>query len=758
MPKPTPAPTPTPTPAPEWTPQNDATPAPPATTLPPATPPPPAPSPQTPMTPQAPPLPATASPAPPPPLLAPATIAPNTPPPKQPTYESRVIPEPDAARTGTSSFQLNAPELRALPGAVDHELPDALRVLPGVTADALGQNHVRGNYADVRYWLDGVPMPSALSNQLLTLIPVELLANVELITGGMPIQYDGIGGVVAMTTMMPASGHVSYEKITYGSYNTVRPAAGYAQTIGRLSFLVTGSWERTDRGLDPPAATPIVHDETQTGQLLAKVGYQLTTRDKLEATVAFRQATLQIPIDTTVLPLSDAPPGAVRGTDGYGNDPTRFVPYDANPVQRERDLLGIVSYRHHGAGGDWLAAAIVRDSEGDLSCDPARSLGATADPGTICSDIRHRAQSYSGLLHYSRGLGAHQALKAGLQFGDEESSIGYTQYTRDDASVTGGVDAAQTITGHDQTRVLTFGPFVEDRFTWGALTLLAGLRYDLQAIFVPGQKTLTFDTPSGRLGANYALGRYVRLHAFVGYLWMPPSLDAPTAARALGLVPANQPLVLDVRPEETWSAEVGVSVRPRAWIEAEFTAWGRLMKHPLDDEEIGNTDLKAEYNYTDGRAAGLELGIRTAPAWWLTAFGNLSLEVVEGEGIATAKYLFDPDQLAFTGYQAFDHEQRLTGNLGLDVHDRPGRTHLDILVEYGSGLRTGPTNDLTLPQHATVDVSLRHTFDIWGQPEAAVDILNLFDELWAYRLGTASVVGSAYAPLRRISARLTWHL
>jgi outer membrane receptor protein involved in Fe transport len=675
-----------------------------------------------------------------------------------PAYESVVIPAPDAARAGASSFQLGAPELRALPGAVDRELPEALRVEPGVTADALGQNHVRGNYADVRYWLDGVPLPAALSNQLLTLIPTELLAGVELITGGMPIQYDGIGGVVAMTTMMPAHGHVSYEKITYGSNNTVRPAAGYAQQLGRFSVLVAGSWERTDRGLDPPAATPIVHDETQSGQVLAKLGYTLSARDKLEATFAFRQATLQIPIDTTLQPLSSAPPGAERGNDGYGNEPPRFIPFDANPVQRERDLLGILSYRHRGPRGDWLAAVIVRDSEGDLSCDPTRSLGASADPGTICSDIKHRAQSYTGIVHYSLGIGAHNTIKAGVQLGDEESTIGYTQYTRDDESPTGGVAATQTISGRDRTRVLTLGPFVEDRFTWRRLTLLAGVRFDLQAIFLPGQRALSFDTPSGRLGATYALGRFVRLHAFAGYLWMPPSLDAPTAARALGLVPAGQPLVLDVRPEETWSGEVGVTVKPRPWMEAELTAWGRLMKHPLDDEEIGNTDLKAEYNYQRGRAAGLELGVKSAPAWWLAAFGNLSLGLVQGSGIDSARYLFAPEQLAFSGYQAFDHEQTLTGNLGIDLHDRPGRTHLDILVQYGSGLRTGPTNNLSLPQHATVDVSLRHTFDLWGQPEAAVDILNLFDELWAYRIGTASVVGSAYAPLRRVFGRLTWHL
>ena len=79
-------------------------------------------------------------------------------------------------------------------------------------------------------------------------------------------------------------------------------------------------------------------------------------------------------------------------------------------------------------------------------------------------------------------------------------------------------------------------------------------------------------------------------------------------------------------------------------------------------------------------------------------------------------------------------------------------------MQYGSGLRTGESNQLALPQHATVDVSVRHSFDLWGQPEAAVDILNLGDELWAYRIGTASVVGSAYAPLRRVFGRVTWHL
>ncbi len=97
-------------------------------------------------------------------------------------------------------------------------------------------------------------------------------------------------------------------------------------------------------------------------------------------------------------------------------------------------------------------------------------------------------------------------------------------------------------------------------------------------------------------------------------------------------------------------------------------------------------------------------------------------------------------------------------DIGLDLHDAAQRTHLGALVQYGSGMRTGQTNDRTLPAHVTVDVSLRHVFDVWGLPEAAVDLLNVGDERWAYRIGNASIVGSAYAPLRRVFGRVTWHL
>jgi hypothetical protein len=36
-------------------------------------------------------------------------------------------------------------------------------------------------------------------------------------------------------------------------------------------------------------------------------------------------------------------------------------------------------------------------------------------------------------------------------------------------------------------------------------------------------------------------------------------------------------------------------------------------------------------------------------------------------------------------------------------------------------------------------------------------VLNLFNEAWAYRIGNASVIASAYAPLRRAFLRVQLH-
>jgi hypothetical protein len=260
--------------------------------------------------------------------------------------------------------------------------------------------------------------------------------------------------------------------------------------------------------------------------------------------------------------------------------------------------------------------------------------------------------------------------------------------------------------------------------------------------------------PSVRLGASYAVSPRLLVHAFAGYLWQPPTYDAPAAARVLGLVAPGQPIAADLFAEQDAYAEVGLGAELLRSLRVTATAWGRLSWHTLDDAEVGDTALTADYNYDRGRAAGLELGAVWTLLRRLHGFANATFELSQGTGIASASYLFTPAQRAYTGYQATDNAQRLTANTGVDLADLTGRTHLDALVTFGSGLRTGPTNGATLPAAVIVDVTLRHRFELPLRPELAVDVRNLFDVVYAYRIATGSLSGSAYGPLRTVDVRL----
>jgi hypothetical protein len=99
--------------------------------------------------------------------------------------------------------------------------------------------------------------------------------------------------------------------------------------------------------------------------------------------------------------------------------------------------------------------------------------------------------------------------------------------------------------------------------------------------------------------------------------------------------------------------------------------------------------------------------------------------------------------------------QEWTVNAGIDLHDEPQKTHLAVLFQYGSGLRTGPDNNQTVPGHETWNLTLRHRFDFaWLHPEVAVDVFNALDAAYAIRIANG-FVGSAYGPLRQVDARLT---
>jgi outer membrane cobalamin receptor len=664
-------------------------------------------------------------------------------------------------QTGTSVSVLSRKDFQALPGGDALTLTQIALTQPGFTPDSFGPDgvlHIRGAEKGVLHLVDGVPIPGGLAGQFTDVLPTGLVQKVRMISGGQPVEFGpNAGGVIDVTTRHGTGKPEGEVQMVYGTYQLAQPSAWYSQALGNVDVFVAATFLSTQRGLDTPAASPVLHDAEQGGSVFARADYRPSDRERIEVLARYSEQHFQIPIDPTLLPLSDAPPGAIRGPDIYGNQPPPFVPYNANPTEVERDLFVTLAYARTFSASSVLLAPYVRSSYGDLNCDPVGALGPTADPGSVCANVTRRLLHEGQNVTYAWGVGTAQNWKAGLLIDDAQSGVDYTQFTRDDGSLTGGPNPGLTVSGTDNTNIVSGGAFLQDEITLGRFKFFPGVRADVQnAIFVgTGQPNLLLAGPSARLGFSYEFSQAFVLHGFAGYLWQPPSaVDASVAARVLVPGLAGTTIPVDIKAETDESAEIGLTYLIPNRLEATLTGFGRLSKDTLDVQTVGSTDLIEDYNYKRGRGAGVELAYRATANPYLQGFGNGSWNLAQGQGIDSATFLFTRSEVTYPGWQILDHVQTWTANVGIDLHDESAKSHLAVLFQYGSGLRTGADNNETVPGHATWNMTLRHRFDFALHPEVAVDVFNALDAVYAIRIGNG-LVGSAYGALRQVDARVT---
>ncbi len=737
--------------------------------------------------------PAAPTPAPPPPVAPPRALAagesangasmgpatePIPPPPSQPSVTPHVYSStvrgsrPDPSQFGSSGTTIPRQQVEALPGGDSQPITAFVGMQPGVVQDSFQSNlHFRGNDGAVLYVIDGIPMVSpavGTVGQLLNTIPMRLVDNVLVLSGGFPVDYSySLGGIVDIRTRRPTSTPTGELQILYGSYDHVDVAGNYSQQIGRFGVLASADFLTTQRGLDTPDAVSVLNDKRIGGNGFLKATYELTDNDRLEILGTYQEDTFHLPIDSTMLPLSAAPPGAIRGNDVYGDSPPPFIPYDAQPTDHERTIFAALSYLHSGESVNSQLSLYAREIYEDFNCDPTRALGASADPGSQCSNFT-RDEFHYGLLgkitwHWLRV----HSWKAGIQLDEAPSNVNFSLFTRNDVSPTGGIDPMQTLNGGDNINTITGGVFLEDRIEIGKLTLLPGVRLDLQntSFGSANLNNLFLYGPSARVGASYTFNRYVTLHAYAGYTWeAPTTFDAPVVAPIVNPSLAGQKLNVDLKGATTWSGEVGLTIHPTGRFRVGVDAWGRIMHNWLDHENIGNTALWAAFNWDQGLAAGGDLfGQGEIVRFWhdriiLDGFGNLGVQIATQKNIDSLTFLISPDDLQASRMSTIqDHVQYWTANLGLILHDAARRNNLSMNLNYGSGYHVGIATNELVPQHTIVNLSVSHTFDMPTQPTVAADVFNLFNDIYAIRLGTASFGSSQFGPLRTFDVRLLLH-
>jgi hypothetical protein len=657
------------------------------------------------------------------------------------------------SKSASSVSTLSREALKVLPKGEDLAITEVVSTQAGFVQDAFGNVYARGNHANVQYQIDGIPIPDSVGNLFAQAIPVRLIDSLEILTGGLPAEFGN--RLAAVVNIASRSGGVAPDglvQIRYGSFQTIEPSAYYSRSIGRFSFFVGGSYQQSQRALDPPAVTPILHDDGRSGRAFFRLDWKHSDSDRIEIFGSYAHSFFQIPIDPTVAPLDPLRADYVRPVDEFGNSSPPFLPRDTDATETENEIFVTASWVHSfGKRGRLQVAPYYKLSLGALASDPEHALGATADPGSTVSDVNRRADHIGGVLHYSVLQGKHQ-IKTGLQVDYLLGATDYIQYVRR-AAAAGGVDPAQTTAGTDRTDALLVGAYIQDRWDYGRVSLNLGVRVDEQHVILSSGETNDQVGLSPRLGLSFTFLEDLVGHLFVGLNWQPPAvLDAANAARVLGVLPTTMQIPYDVQAETAGYAEAGLDGRVRKRLRLGGVVWGRYALNQLDDVAIGSTNLIANYNFQRGRALGAEGKLELSLSRGVSAFGNVSWELAQGQGISSAKYLFAPDQLSSQAWQTLDHVQAWTANLGATVQQGPAS--FTALLAYGSGLRTGPDNDHTVPAHVRVDATLQYAFDnLPLRPRAAIDIINLFDAHYAYRIGNG-FVGSSYAAPRSVFLRI----
>ena len=657
---------------------------------------------------------------------------------------------PDPPRATGSVATVTRQQLDELPGGNDRPITDVITTQPGFVPDALGNVYARGNHANIQYQIDGVPVPDSVGSLFAASIPVRLIQGLEIYTGGMPAEFGSrLGAVVNLVTRQASDHPDGAVQVRYGSFGTIEPGFVYSRTSGHTGVVVGGSYLSSRRALDPPSIDPILHDTGSTGRVFSRIDYSVSDKTRYELFTTYAHNRFEIPLDPAAAPFN---PNKPRTPDQFGNDAPVFVPRDTDATETEDEAFVAVSMIRKLDHGQLQVAPLYKLSRGLLFADAVHALGGSADPGATASDVKRVAHHVGGIVAYSRPSGGH-LLKAGGQLDVLLGRTDFAAFARDDSA--GAIDPAMTTRGQDKTNAVSSGVYLQDRWTAGKLALDLGLRADEQHVSLEGGKSDDAFGISPRAGASIAVDKDTVVHVFTGVLWQPPApLDAANAARALGVVSADQPIAYDLKPESDLFGEVGVASKLATQLRGALTAWGRYAWNQLDDTAVGSTSLLSNYNFRRGRAFGLEASFEVRLGPWLSGFGNVSYGRAEGRGISSAKFLFSAEDLANDQWQTLDHAQSITSNGGVTIRD--GRFSLTGILAHGSGLRTGASNNAHVPAHARADLSMGYTFIV---PRAypvrvGIDVINVSDERYAFRIANG-FVGSSFAPPRSIYLTLS---
>jgi outer membrane cobalamin receptor len=654
---------------------------------------------------------------------------------------------PALSASGASDYAVTDLDIATLPTGGPSALSDVLAQMPGVAIDQNQQIHIRNTEGpQFQYQIDGVLVPIDINTNppFLAMINPQFVSRIDLVDGVLPARYAyATGGVVDIRSKDGCTQPGGGASLTLGQHGMVAPSAYFGGCAGKLSYWINAQYQRGQTAFSQatPGPEPI-HDLTHQAQALAHLRYQFDAQTRLTVTLSASSSNNQLP-DVPDL----APAFALAGV----------VPMGSAAIDSRldfRDRLAIVAL----SGGDsdrltWQIAAVSHtivqqfrpDTTGELIYQGVASTTTHVDHDTTLegdATLRLGAHSLSAGFYAGRYLVNSQDSTLAFAVDAEGNPVSSTPVLRQSSL-------------HQPNLVL--GVYLDDLWQiTPRLKLDTGLRFDRLTGFTRGQQLDPTVNLTYRLGERTSVhagfARYMQVPGFKGIAPDAATLFAGTTASTGSGAGVTNPLTED---DAYWDAGL-VQTLGDHWRMSLDGYYERTTRY-LDTGQFGVVPIFAPFNYGKGHIWGAELAAsyRKGP---LSAYANLTLGQNWQQGVASGRFNFDPDELAFIDHHAIalDHQPLVGVSAGLAWHGRHWAFSLDAL--YSSGLRGGFADQTALPQVIQANAAIERSFHVPGLGEVTnrITVVNLTDRTNLIRPADGiGIFQAAYGPRLTVTDTLS---
>ncbi len=627
-------------------------------------------------------------------------------------------------KIGATSFTMSDEVIDVLPQGKNTAIDKVLLQAPGVSYDSAISNpdfHVRNEYANVQYRINGIQLPDGVS-ALGPILETGFIGNLNLLDGALPAQYGlRTAGVVDLTTKSEFYPGGSLD-LYGGSWGTFSPSVEYGGSQGQTQYFLTARYLQSDQGLENamPTASPI-HDRTTQEKLFGYGSTLLGDSSRLTYMAGDFTGHFQIPNVVGLTPQGN-----------YG--PDNLSSADINEHETDRFFFALVALQTHAENLDTQVSVFTRQASVHFKPDTYYDLAFN----NVASDVSRNSWLSGVQFDAANHLNDTHTLRAGFGFSGEQTQVGNSSTVLPlDAA---GNPLATPVTLNDTVSKYgwNLGGYVQDEWILRQnLTLNTGLRFDQMRQFVSASQL------SPRIALAYRPEADMSLHAGVSRYFTPP-MQAQASPNNLTLFQntTQQQTVTQadpVKPERATYLDLGVDQKMTEYLSIGADTYYKRSTDVLDDGQFGQAVVLQQYNYEQGFSKGIEFKLNYQQHDF-RAYANLSGELTKGKNVVSNQYLIgDPVLLAYLAghYTYASDAQTVSSSVGSSY--RWQRLLFSIDGIYGSGLRAGYANEQHSPGYTQWNAAIAREFDPWQSHSPLtlrLSAVNLFDKTYLLRSGT----------------------